>query len=534
MAFFSSNRQTRRSKSKVNRGDGKANIHELMHRAESALSQRHFDEASKLYRQVTAQRPKHIQARIGLARRLAEQGDFAGTRRALEKIVCEHHFKQEVLCQVGEMCLSYRLDESAARYFKQVVAHDSDHSQACLGLSRLREHQNQFEEAWAWVKRAARDGNNNANVHIQAALLERRLGCGEESIKRLSSLLKRSDLEIRDRIAACYELGRALDDASRYNQAMNTWLQAKALQRKLPEFHLATRIAAQEHLRFERLAHELQPDRMQVWLSEAPTTDPMPLAFLLGHPRSGTTLLEQILDAHPLITSGQELHAFHDHVRSRFHKEGNRLGAVTYTQAIDQLKPQHRTDYRRTYRAAMAKSIGDSENDRFLIDKNPSLTPFLPLIARVFPEAKWIIALRDPRDVCLSCFTQNLGLNGNSVNYFSLEQTAKWCTTTMGVWTKIRDAADPLKWTEIRYEDVVNDMEGQVKRVLNLLKLPWDPNVLNYRKDLKIKTVLSPTYADVSKPIYRSSISRWRHYSTYFKKTDDILSPVIQSLGYQD
>ena len=95
-----------------------------------------------------------------------------------------------------------------------------------------------------------------------------------------------------------------------------------------------------------------------------------------------------------------------------------------------------------------------ADRPRMLIDKNPELTMLLPLVARVFPEMKIVFAFRDPRDVVVSCFTQQLPLNPVSVHYFTLEGTAKKYATTMQAWLKIREMLrNP--WIEIRYEDMV-------------------------------------------------------------------------------
>ena len=122
---------------------------------------------------------------------------------------------------------------------------------------------------------------------------------------------------------------------------------------------------------------------------------------------------------------------------------------------------------------ALRQPIGE----RLLLDKNPELTMLLPLVARVFPEMRILFAVRDPRDVVISCFVQQLPLNPVSVHYLTLESTAKKYARSMRAWLKIRDMLrNP--WIEIRYEDMVADLEGQARKVLEFLGLPWDDVVL--------------------------------------------------------
>jgi hypothetical protein len=166
-----------------------------------------------------------------------------------------------------------------------------------------------------------------------------------------------------------------------------------------------------------------------------------------------------------------------------------------------------------------------------LLDKNPELTMLLPLVARVFPEMKILFALRDPRDVVISCFMQRLPLNAVSVHYLTLEGTANKYAATMRAWLKIRPLLkNPV--IEVRYEDTVSDIERQARAVLGFLGLPWDDAVLEYHHRARKKHVHSPTYEAVTKPIYSSSIGRWRHYAAKLEPCMPTLQPFVEAFGY--
>jgi sulfotransferase family protein len=144
---------------------------------------------------------------------------------------------------------------------------------------------------------------------------------------------------------------------------------------------------------------------------------------------------------------------------------------------------------------------------------------------------KIVFALRDPRDVVLSCFMQRLPLNAVSVHYLTLEGTAKKYATTMNAWLKIRGMLrNP--WIEVRYEDTVADLERQARTVLEFLELPWDDSVLEYHRRAQTKHVHSPTYEAVTKPVYSSSIGRWRNYAAQFEPYLKILQPFVEAFGY--
>ena len=155
----------------------------------------------------------------------------------------------------------------------------------------------------------------------------------------------------------------------------------------------------------------------------------------------------------------------------------------------------------------------------------------IPGFLRVFPEAKLLIALRDPRDVVLSCFMQYLPLNPNSVCYLTLERTARRYAQDMGIWLKYREMI-PAPWLEVRYEECVTHLEQQARRALEFLGLPWEPRVLQYRDRLKTKVVASPTYEAVGQPLYTSAIGRWRNYQKYLEPCLEILRPCADAFGY--
>src|SRR5262249_50216821 len=186
---------------------------------------------------------------------------------------------------------------------------------------------------------------------------------------------------------------------------------------------------------------------------------------------------------------------------------------------------------RKRYLDYMAAALNEPIAERLHLDKNPTMTLLLPGILRLFPETKLLIALRDPRDVVISCFMQYLPLNANSVCFLTLERTASRYANDLSAWRQFRHLfASP--WLEVRYEDAVANLEAEARRALEFLGLPWEPNVLNYRERLKEKVVGSPTYEAVRQPLYTRAIGRWRHYQKYLEPCLPILQPSIEAFGY--
>jgi hypothetical protein len=158
------------------------------------------------------------------------------------------------------------------------------------------------------------------------------------------------------------------------------------------------------------------------------------------------------------------------------------------------------------------------------------MTLMVPPMRRIFPELKLVIALRDPRDVVLSCFLRYLPVNPVSVCFLTLERTAERFALDMDAWLKIREMTHD--WIEVRYEDVITDLRGQTQRTLAALGVPWNESILEYRQRNERKHVRSPSYDEVSRPIFTSSVGRWQNYERQLAPVLDRLAPLIAAFGY--
>jgi hypothetical protein len=156
----------------------------------------------------------------------------------------------------------------------------------------------------------------------------------------------------------------------------------------------------------------------------------------------------------------------------------------------------------------------------------------VPAVIRVFPETKFLVAIRDPRDVCLSFFMQPLPLNISSVSYLTLEGTVEEYGALMGFWLAMAPRLrNPL--IQVRYEDMVNDLEAVSRKALEFLGATWDPRVLRFDEHARQKLVRSPTYADVTKPVTKGAVGRWRNYQKHLEPWLPKLEPFVKAFGYE-
>jgi hypothetical protein len=265
------------------------------------------------------------------------------------------------------------------------------------------------------------------------------------------------------------------------------------------------------------------------WRKLADHDSPYRFAALTSHPRSGTTLIEQVLDSHGEVISADEFDVMTQWVYlpivRKFPYSFPILSILDKVPAA--VRGQARATYWQQTEAIFDKPIGI----RLLLDKNPAMTLLLPVVNWAFPEMKTLIALRDPRDVILSCFMQKLQPNSISANWLSLPAAADYYAETMRIWLAVRGLNDGA-WLEFRYEDVVSDLEGQARRILEFLGLPWDDRVLRFYEHAKEKVVRSPTYKDVTQPVYARSVGRWQHYAKYLEPVTEKLQPFLVEFGY--
>jgi len=166
------------------------------------------------------------------------------------------------------------------------------------------------------------------------------------------------------------------------------------------------------------------------------------------------------------------------------------------------------------------------------VDKLPLYIILLPLIHRLFPGARIILALRDPRDVTISCFRNRFSMNAAMYQFLSLETTARYYDAVMRLGEAAR-ANLPLRLHVLRYEDVVRDFRGSIGGLLEFLGLPWTEEVMKYTDTASRRNIRTPSAAQVIQPLYRSSLGQWRHYATQLQPVLPILDPWVRAFGYE-
>lgn len=436
----------------------------------------------------------------------------------------------DLLVLLGQQYHRLRRLDSAARCFENAVAANPSSAHARLSLASWHERANRLAEAAAVIEACLAQHPGDAQVRCVQALVLQRQGRNGEAEAILRELLKADRVSPNVAVSARHQLAVVLDGLGNYPEAMR-WLNASKdcarqsanVSRMQQDYDLADR------QRRELLA-TLTTETLRRWQQEPPPEKVPPhLAFLGGHPRSGTTLLEQILGAHPNLLAFDESEAFAQEIWHALAPLQAAHGLALA--ALDTLSPARRLELRSRYFKSLLREAADTNPNRLWLDKNPSPTAALPLWLRLFPQLKVVIALRDPRDVLISCYFQNLMLTPTNANFLSLERTAKHYSDLMDVWLRVRELGG-FDWVETKYEDLVRNVEIESRRVTEFLGLTWHPDQAQHHVAAQRKTAFSPTYADAAKAVHTRAVGRWQRYAEALAPIQERLAPYCRALGY--
>jgi tetratricopeptide (TPR) repeat protein len=487
-----------------------------------------LDQALVLFEKAVRKYPQNLVALVDASRALGARFEITKAEAMLDRLVNLGAHNPRLMHLAGQSFRMIYRPDKAIQCFERVRAMTKAIPDAQLELAVLYERRHRVTEAYALVEDCLRAEPDYLEAELFKARLLRRLKdpAGAEAIFR--KLAESNEALPLVRAQAWAEIAQKLDRDADYDGAMAAMLQAKQLLLAEEGPFRKESEAVVAHL--GNLARSLTAADWQRWAEAGKAFPPRKLAVLASFPRSGTTLIEQVLDSHPGLVSSDEREAFgRDIFPAMWRTEKTLMPTV---EALDSIPLERLAAQRDRYFTYMAAALNEPIGERVHLDKNPTMTLLLPGMLRLFPEAKLLIALRDPRDVILSCFVQYLPLNTNSVCFLTLERAAQRYAHDMGIWLRLRETiCSP--WLEVRYEDCVLHLEREARRALEFLQLPWDPQVLGYRDRLKTKAVNSPTYEAVSQPLYTSAIGRWKNYRKYLEPYLEILQPCLDAFGYE-
>ncbi|MGH6877091.1 MAG: sulfotransferase family protein [Rhizomicrobium sp.] len=253
------------------------------------------------------------------------------------------------------------------------------------------------------------------------------------------------------------------------------------------------------------------------------TPDRASHVFLLGFPRSGTTLVEQMLASHPDVVTIEEKDCLADSVEA-FLPYPRNLAALA--QASELVLDDYRDRYWQRVRKYGADVAG-----KLFVDMGPMHTVRLPVIARLFPAARILFCIRDPRDVVLSCFRRRFGINPTTFEFLTLEGAARFYSAVMRLAESYR-ATLPVAPYDIRYEALVEDPEAGLRALCAFLGLQWNASMLRFAERSGLDAITTASASQIARGLNREGIGQWRRYAEFLAPVLPILEPSIERFGY--
>lgn len=411
-----------------------------------------------------------------------------------------------------ESGLARQLPQAEAAY-RRAITLEPTLTDAYLGLIIQYEHSNREDEFTPLITLAEANGLEEGALAFMRAMEHRRAGRFEEALALLAQVPDTVDAE-----RTMHLRGTLLDRLNRPSEAFAAFAATNQLHTEALSDPLG---------RAENLREELRTDIEMMaseWVVEWPGTISAPErpdpVFLVGFPRSGTTLLDTILMGHPDTIVMEE--------QPPLNLVDRKLGGLKALTSLDSAGLGEARDH--YYREV--EKIQTLEAGRILVDKSPMFLTKAALIARLFPNARIILALRHPCDVLLSCFMSNFRLNSAMANFLRLEDAAEFYDLVFQHWEKARSLL-PLNVHTIVYERLVEDVESEVRPLFDWLGLDWHEAALDHRSTAKARGLITTaSYAQVTEPIYKRSSGRWTRYREQLKPVLPMLQPWVEKFGY--
>lgn len=502
-----------------------------LNQARVLWASKQYVQALKVFDECLKYSPDDVQVLIDTARVRGQWYDHPEMERHLEHLLALFPRHADIELQVG---MTYRMNyrpHEALKHLRQAVRTRKNHTIALLELAVLCERMGKLDEAGKAADKCIKSAPTLPEALAVKSRVLLRSRKSKEALRLLTKLEKLPDGNISPDTKAYVlsEIAKQKEKGGDFKGAMETRGQAKEV--------LAP--AAQPLIEDQELNdpgitsfyQKLERGHLEKW-TQGPTQEGLPkLCLMTSFPRSGTTLLECLLGNHPNVVASDEMEVFTKRIIPEL------VGAsggesLENPDHLDKLDDRSVLRLQETYFKCQENALGQPLQGGVLIDKNPSFTVFIPLFLKVFPDAKILVPLRDPRDVVLSCYAQYFPVNPFSINFLDLEKAAQRYAHDMKIWTQTRSSLPSGQWYEISYEKLTENAELETKQVCDFLGVSWVPEILDHHQSSQTLVHNAPTYADARHEIYRGACGRWRNYEEYMEPLKPILEPIMNELGY--
>ena len=496
--------------------------------AEEAEEQGRDSEAIDLLRRATDIAPEEPDLWHRMGGVLVRQGQWLAGLAAFRTALKLH--PDFVAAMIGAGSVSYRLGglNAAEGYFRHAAELAPGAAEPLAALAAIAAQRNRPQDARSLAERALAlsPGIVTAELAIgHADLIEGRSGT---TCTRMDALLARGNLSTDDRVAGLNLRAQAFDSLDRTAEAFADYDARNTILHDVSAPRIAHAGGERRVEQANRLVRYFSKAAAGAWKSAAGPDEigggiTGGHVFLVGFPRSGTTLLEKVLSAHPRIVTLEEI----DHL--------GQIGQqwLADNSALDHLanlSPSEADAQRREYWRGVRETLENDLSGKLVLDKLPLHTLALPVIAKLFPDARILFALRDPRDVVLSCFRRRFLINSAMFEFLRLADAARYYDRVMALAHLYRDIL-PLRLLEVRHEAMVAEFEAVVRGVLAFVGLEWDPVVGRFSENRRADP-RTPSDIQLTRGLNAEGVGQWRRYGAQLAPVLPLLEPWVTRFGY--
>lgn len=385
--------------------------------------------------------------------------------------------------------------------YRQAIALKPNHCMALNNLGSLFSQQGDFDNARQCFEQAINANPRFADSFYNLSPLKT-FSADDPQLALMEELSKTSEtLPANMQVRLWFALGKAREDSEQYDAAFEAYAKGNAIQHQL----MPVNEHRQQH-NHQQLISQCETERLE---QNTGLKDPCPV-FIVGMPRSGTTLVEQILSSHPQVYGAGEINDLAEAIQE---SGGGKPGFD-----IRQLDDEALSQIGRAYVQRLRQLSPDAQR---ITNKMPGNYAYLGLIKQILPKAKIIHVLRDPMDSCFSCYAK---LFSRTLEFtYNMETLGRYYVHYREMMTHWQQCLPEGSILDVHYEDVVADFENQARRIVDYADLSWDDNCLDFHNNER--DVKTASIAQVRQPIYKTSVARWEHFRKHLGPLETIVSP---------
>lgn len=395
--------------------------------------------------------------------------------------------------------------DKANELIEKSLKHNATNTPALAERAEINYKLGHYELAHEQIKNLLSKGEPSPAVIISWGKLCQKFGECNEVIDSANTILKEKTLTKSDGVSLNYILGLLYDKQNQFDNAFEHYQNANSI--FPPQYDRVRSVGM-----VDSLINDFSADTLES-MPRSACEDKRPV-FIVGMPRSGSSLVEQILSSHPMVYGAGELNDIKNLASTLFttsHQHKNKIFSNVQTGKLIELADR--------YLSSVEKVCGDALR---VTDKMPSNFLWLGFIMQLFPDARIIHCIRDPRDTCLSCYFQPFVRSHDYANDLGdLAFYYRQYERLMHHWQQNID----LPILSVYYSDLIADAEAVARQMIGFIGLDWDDNCLNYHKSDRITATAS--WDQVRQPIYTKSLGRWKHYRKH-------IAPLLDEFGSED